>query len=377
VTDAPRPPLRVAVTVEQLWQPVPGGSGTYVRDLVTALAARGDVALTGLRARHADAPPGAWRLPDGVPVVASRLPRTAMYEAWARVRHARPPGGAAVDVVHATTWAVPPARGAALVVTVHDLAFRRSPEHFTPRGNSFFTRALDVVRREATVIAVSGTTRDDCVAAGIPADRVHVVPHGVTHVPVTADDVASFRGRHGIERPYVLWCGTLEPRKNLPGLLRAFARVAAADDELDLVLAGPVGWGGASDQVTALAAALPAGRVHRVGELTTTDLHAAYAGARAFCFPSLWEGFGMPVLEAMAHGVPVVTSSTTSTAEVAGDAALLVDPADDDALARAVLAAAGPEHDRLAALSVERATGFTWERCAERTVAVYRAAAGR
>ena len=362
--------LHVALTVEQLWQRVPGGSGTYIRELVDALP--GDVAVTGVRARHADAVPGAGL---GVPVAASRLPRRALYDAWNHLRRPRVPGPArGADVVHATTWAVPP-RSAPLVVTVHDLAFLRSPEHFTPRGNRYFRRALEVVRREADlVLSPSQATADDCARAGIDGDRVRVVPHGV-RVPDGVGDAARAAAVRGSDRPYVLWCGTLEPRKNVPGLLRAFARLAADRPDLDLVLAGPAGWGDTADEVAALAAPL-GDRVRLPGHVSWTDLHTLYAHARAFCFPSLWEGFGMPVLEAMAHGVPAVTSAGSAMAEFAEGAAVLADPRDPEALAAALDRATGPDHDTLAAAARARAATYTWAAAGASTAAVYREAAG-
>lgn len=366
----------MALVVEQLWQPVPGGSGTYVRELTRALLERPDVAPVGVTARHRGPAEPSWAPAAGLPLVTSALPRPALYEAWTRARRPRTwrrAGAGAVDLVHATTWAVPP-RGPGLVVTVHDLAFERSPEHFTPRGVAFFRRALDVVRAEAdAVIAVSATTRDDCVAAGIDPSLVHVVHHGVSVPPVSQAAVAEVRARVG-GRPYVLWAGTLEPRKNVAGLVRAFARLVD-DHDLDLVLVGPSGWGEEHEATRRAVEALPAGRVHVLGRLTTEALHAAYRGARAVCFPSFWEGFGMPVLEAMAHGVPVVTSAGTSMAEVGGPGgAVLVDPRDDAAIAAGIEHAVGPEHDALAARAAAHAATFTWRRCAEETVAVYRGA---
>jgi len=162
----------------------------------------------------------------------------------------------------------------------------------------------------------------------------------------------------------VLWCGTLEPRKNLPVLLQAFAIARRRDPTLGLVLVGPSGWG----DVT-----VPAVEgVRLLGFLPPGALHAAYAGARAFCYPSLREGFGLPVLEAMAHGVPVVTSSGSAMAEFADGAGLLVDPHDVDGLADALSIAVGSQHDELATAARARASLYTWENAAALTVAAYR-----
>lgn len=367
-------PLTAALTVEQLWQPTPGGSGTYIRELTTALMDRQDVDVVGLTARHGGPPSDVW-LPDPrMPLVASRLPRPALYESWNRLRRPRTWRRAAgVDVVHATTWAVPPA-GPPLVVTVHDLAFLRAPEHFTRRGAAYFRRALDVVRAEAAmVITVSETTRADCERAGIDRSRLRVIPHGVRVPATTAADVADFRRRHHLSRPYVLWCGTLEPRKNVLGLLQAYAELASTHPEVDLVLVGPDGWGDQNAVLTAMRA-LPADRVHRVGALPYADLHAAYAGALVFCFPSLWEGFGMPVLEAMAHGVPVVTSAGTSMAEIT-ESAVLVDALSPAAIA-AGLATAISERDHLSPLALAEASRYSWDACARATSDVYCEALG-
>jgi len=358
--------LRVALTVEQLFQQAPGGSGTYIRELVPEL--RTHIRPVGVAARGHDAAP---EEDLGIPILTSALPRPLLYEAWNRLRRPHLPGAAGrADVVHATTWAVPPARGG-LVVTVHDLAFLRTPEHFTQRGNAYFRRALAVTRAEADVVIVpSQASADDCLHEGLDADRIRVVPHGVRVPEVGAAQAAAIRDRLGLDRPFVFWCGTFEPRKNLPTLLDAFARISA-DSDLDLVLAGPTGWGGAD-------AAVRAGltdRVRLLGRLTTAELHVAYAAARAFCFPSTWEGFGMPVLEAMAHGTPVVTSAHTSMAEFTAGAGLLVDPTDPTALAEALLAATGDDHDRLADLARHRAAESSWSRAAELTAAAYRDAA--
>ncbi|WP_200938673.1 glycosyltransferase family 1 protein [Modestobacter sp. Leaf380] len=359
--------LRVAMTVEQCWQPVPGGSGTYIRELARAYRALEHLSVTGLAARHGGRP-----APDGSPdlrVSESALPRQLLYRSWQQTRSPRAPRGH--DVVHATTWAVPGHR-VPLVVTVHDLAFRHDPGHFTPNGVAFFERGLQIARDEAAAVVVpSEVTREDCVAAGIDRDRVHVVLHGVRVATPSPAAVTAFRTRHGLARPYVLWVGTREPRKNLPRLLAAFDHVVDRGADLDLVLVGPDGWGGAADRVSAVTQ----DRVHVLGRLGVDELAASFAGARVFCYPSLREGFGMPVSEAMAHGVPVVTSRGTAMEEVAAGAAVLVDPLDAADVARGLLQADGPEHGRLARASAARAGHLDWARAARETVDVLRGAA--
>ena len=364
--------LTAALVVEQLWHAVPGGSGTYVRELSAALLDAPATHPVGVAAHHGHAA-ATWRPPCRLTIVESRLPRTVLYETWSRWRRprtARRVTGA--DVVHATTWAIPPAT-APLIVTVHDLAFLDTPAHFTSRGNGWFRRALEITRDEAAaIIAVSSTTRDACIAAGIDAARVTVVPHGVRIPDTTPEAAADLRARLGLDRPYILWAGTVEPRKNVAQLVRAFNRAVDEGLDLDLVLVGPPGWGKEEAAVDAAMAAAPSDRVHRTGALSFADLHAAYAAASAFAFPSLQEGFGMPVLEAMAHGLPVLTSTGTSMAEIGGEAVHLVDPRDGDDLAEGLLSIAGARHDELASTARARAQQFSWRTCAEATAAVYR-----
>ena len=276
-----------------------------------------------------------------------------------------------VDVVHAPTFAVPPGGGAPLVVTVHDLAFLRDPQHFTRNGLRFFHRGLAITRREADlVLCPSQATADDCEHAGIEPSRLRVVPHGVDERSVAIEEIQAFRRRHGIQRPYVLWCGTHEPRKNVARLLEAFAEVIATGEDLDLVLVGPTGWGRTSPPTPDIAQ-----RVHVLGFLSDAELRAAYSGADVFAYPSLWEGFGLPVLEAMAHGVPVVTSRGTAMAEVTGDAAILVDPLSPEAIAEGLLEASGPARDLLTSAGRRRAARFTWDDTAAQVAAAYRDAA--
>ena len=232
-------PLRVAVTLEQCWHTVPGGTARAALESVRSLVAHSSLDLVGVSARHSAPPPAAWT-PE-IPVKALPLPRLALYESWHWLR--RPAVQRAtgpVDVIHATGMAVPPP-SAPLVVTVHDLAFLRTPEQFTRRGVSFFRRALELTRRDATlVMCPSQATLDDCARNGFDPARLRLVPWGIERQPADASAVAGVRARFGISGRYVLWTGTIEPRKNLPTLLTAFERLARTD--VDLVLAGPQGW---------------------------------------------------------------------------------------------------------------------------------------
>ncbi len=218
------------------------------------------------------------------------------------------------------------------------------------------------------MLVPSQSTLTDCVDAGFEPSRLRLVPHGVAVPAVSAEEVAAFVAAYQLPERYVLWCGTLEPRKNVPTLLKAFAKLRRTDPDLGLVLVGPTGWGPAPVDTKLVRG------VRLLGFLPTDQLHAAYAGARAFCYPSLREGFGLPVLEAMAHGVPVVTSRGTAMAEFVGDGGLLVDPLDANAIAAALETVLGSRHDEFAAAALKQSTQYSWDDAAALTVEAYRAA---
>lgn len=350
---------RVAVTLEQCWHAVPGGTATSALATVGALERRADLRMVGVAARHGAPAPEPW-----VPAIEVRhvwLPRLALYEAWHVLR--RPPVESAtgpVDAIWVTGGAVPP-RTVPMVVTIHDLAFLHRPDQFTAKGRRFFRQALALARVDADlVLCPSQVTADDCVAHGFDRERVRVVPWGVDQRRVGRDEAEAVARRHGLDRPYVLSVGTAEPRKNLAAVFAAFARLGRRD--VDLVVVGPNGWG---EDLDALAGGVRDG-VHLLGFVPAGDLPGLYAGAAAFCYPSLFEGFGLPVLEAMAQGAAVVTSAGTAMEEVAGDAAVLVEPTDHDALASALAEVLddGVRAARLGEAARARAETFTWDRTA-------------
>ncbi|HTG47526.1 MAG TPA: glycosyltransferase family 1 protein, partial [Actinomycetota bacterium] len=313
--------MKVAFAVDQLRFAVPGGIGTYVRELAPALRAE-DPSL--------DLVPFAARWPDPPDRDVVELPGTirTLYPRWALTgKPSLPAALGRCAVVHATNpAAVPPAAGGqALVVTVHDLAFDRYPRAFPPIWRWLYRAGVRAaIRRADVLLAPSAATAADLRDRGADPERIRVTPLAASLAAGTQDPEAVL-GRLGIDRPYVLAPGTIEPRKNQVRLIRAYRQVAP-DVPHALVLAGPDGWG--VEEVDAEQARPGPGRIVRTGPLDAADLDAVYRGADLVAYVSLYEGFGLPVVEAMARGVAVLGSTTPAVAETAGDAALLVDPED-------------------------------------------------
>ncbi len=364
VPTATTPTLRVAYTVEQCWGRVPGGTAIAAVRVADELRHREDIELVGVAGRHRAPAPPPWT----PPIAVRHLPLAApfLYDAWLRLgwpRVERATGR--VDVAHATSI-IPCAAKAPLVVTAHDLAWLHRPDQFTRRGVAVFRRSLEVIRRRAALVLCSSqATVDDFLAAGFDAERLRHVPLGVAMERAGPAEVERVRRRHHLPERYLLFVGTVEPRKNLSRLVTAISRLGRP---LPLVVAGAAGWG---DTAVAPCAGVD---VRFLGFVDPGDLPGLYAGAAAFCYPSEREGFGLPVLEAMTQATPVVTSRGTSTEEASGGAAVLVDPSDPNDIARGIdEALAG--HDTLAAAGLRRAAEATWARTAELTASAYREAA--
>jgi glycosyltransferase involved in cell wall biosynthesis len=359
-------PVRVALDASAIPDP-PGGAGRYVLSLARELARRHDVDLTVV-SRAGDA--GRWP----PPVTAKAPARRPVRLGWEQVGLPRVVRGLGVDVHHGPHYTAPLALGLPSVVTIHDLSFFTHPEWHQRTKVAFFRAAIRTsARRAAALIAVSQATAYLLDQQVRPRAPVHVVPHGVDHTryrPDAAGDDAAL-ARAGVRPPYVAFVGTLEPRKDVPTLVRAFDRVAAAQPDLTLVLAGARGWG--VDAVDAAVAAAAHGwRVHMTGYLPEDDLPALLRQAAAVAYPSLEEGFGLPVLEALACGTPVVTTSGTVMEEVAAGAAFLFPSGDDFRLAGALEAAVAGDAERRE-LGFKVAARHTWKASAAGHAEIYRA----
>lgn len=353
-------PRRVLLVVEQLRRRVPGGIGTYALGLLKGFADLGlpvgtgerpDLTLYASRARDGADPVREL----GWPLRESLLPGPLMVRAWDRRLLDVPRG---FDVVHATSFAIPPARGSRLSVMVHDLAFREVPETFPRRGRTWHEAALRRAMHHASaLVATSDKVAADLVGAGASRGKIRVIAHGCDHLPPpdlgAADELL---GRLEVTGEYVLSVSTLEPRKNLPRMLEAYRTAREhLPDEWRLVLVGPVGWG---QGLTA-----PPGVV-LTRALDGATLSALYRRARLLVYVPLAEGFGLPPLEAMREGTPVVSSPVPSV----GDAAKLVDPFDVEDIANAIVGVGTDEElrSRLKEAGLRRTEPLTWSAAARR-----------
>jgi len=364
--------MRIAIDASAAAGPAGSGVPRYVRQLSAALAliTTGELILCyrPSRIRH--------RARVEVPATGCVRQRLllAPFDPWLEHK---------VDVFHGPDARLPALRRPALVATVHDLfsliSDRFGPESFRRKKAAFYN---DIARRADLILTVSQHSRADILQhLGVEPERVQVV-----HVAAAGafgrarpEDLARVRAGYDLPERYVLFVGDVSARKNVAGLVRAFRALANREHAggCSLIVVGKDGYGAAEARRAAEGA--PPRQIRFLGHAAQSDLPALYAGARVFAFPTLYEGFGVPVLEAFQSGVPVVAGNRTSLPEVAGDAALLVDPEDEEALASAVERAIRDEtlREELKAKGARRAQAFSWERCATETLAAYRWAVER
>lgn len=349
--------MRVGLHADAAGHSVPGGIGAYVRCLAAEALRAGDDDVRLIVSRSTDA--SAW---PAACVDRRALPLRALYASWNVLRMPRVTG---YDVVHAPGLVVPPASGARIVATINDDTIERYPELVPRFWRTLYRRGFRTALSDATVLcAISEATKRRLVEGyGVAPGRVAVTPLAALVAPGHPRDDGVLE-RRGVRRPFVLNVGTLEPRKNQAALVRAFVRARLV--EHTLVVAGVAGWG--ADDVRA-AAAKAGGRVVLAGPVTDAELAALYASADAFAMPSLYEGFGMPLVEAMAHGLPCVISTDDALLEVAGDAAVAADAASETDLAHALIRVCTDDDTRgvLRAAGPRRAAVFSWTRTFELT----------
>jgi glycosyltransferase involved in cell wall biosynthesis len=362
-------PLRIAID----GTPLIGertGIGHVTTNLLTALADRSDVDVVAYAISRTARRDLAPQLPSGVGVGTSPLPARLVLPLWERwpvprIEH----WTGRVDVVHATNYSAPPAR-APVVVTVHDLTFVHRPDLVSDDTRRFFDGLVRAaLARGATVHVVSDYVGEETRQVfGLPPERVVRVYPGLAD---TAGGDATRGRRLAGTDAYVLALGQLEPRKNLPVLVQAFARLSVSHRDLHLVVAGPDGWGRTEFEAAARAAGSE--RIRWLGYVPDHDRRDLLAGARVFAYPSLYEGFGHPPLEAMLADVPVVAAASGAIPEIVGDAAELVDPADVEGLADALARTADDDglRSRLVTAGRARAARFGWPRAAQGFVDLY------
>lgn len=354
------------------------GIGRYTRGLVRALADLGRDHQYILFSAGRDPRAQAW--PQNVAQCTLPLTDRQLAIIWQRLKLPIPVElfTGQLDLFHSPDFVLPPIWRARTVLTVHDLSFMRHPECFSAGLLAYLMDAVPrAVRRADLILADSESTRSDlCELLSVARDRVAVVYPGVEphFVPqVGHAEIEVVLRRYGIRRPYILGLGTLQPRKNFPRLIRAFD-LLRKEHQLphQLVIGGGRGW--LYEEIDQTIADLSLQRdVLLAGFVSDEDLPMLYSAADVFAFPSLYEGFGIPILEAMGCGTPVVTSTTSSLPEVAGDAALLVSPDDIEALAHAMwrLIDDGALRNDLRARGFSRVKQFTWERAAQDLLGIY------
>lgn len=359
----------VAVVAEQCLAPVPGGTGRYTRDLVTALvrtAPAGSRVETWVAWHRAVAGAG---VPGARGPYRLGLPRRALTVAWERGTGPRPRRAA---LIHAPTPLFPPSR-VPLVVTVHDAVPWTHPETLTPRGVAFHRRMIERAARLAEVIVVPTAAVRDELAPLLPAaGRFEIVPHAMTPALAVPLDAPARVRALGLDASsgFLLTVSTVEPRKGLDLLIDALGRSGGTG--LPLAVVGPSGWGAVDPRALAARAGLPPERLRLLGRVDDADLAALYGAATAVVVPSRAEGFGLPLLEAMTLGVPVVATRIPALVEVAGGAARLVEPDADD-LRAGIDAVLGDRALRAAMVraGLVRAAEFDWDRTGNRLWTIY------
>lgn len=382
--------MKVAVNAEQLLYHSPGGIGRYTAQILSGLPRLfPDDQVVAFTARHPRRTVNAALRAAGVsdqatagPATILGLTRPVLYESWLRFGRPRLPSSLDTDLVHAPSVAVPPHPQVPLVVTVHDVASELFPESFPRRGRHFHRLGLRAAERRADIVlTVSDASAADIAEhTSIEPERIRVVHNGVEPMPLEQEHRARILRALGLtDRMYVLWLGSFEPRKGVGTILAAMAelRRRRANPDVHLVVAGYAGW--LEDGLVDPADRAALGdSLRQIGRVNEEELWALYGGAALFTFPSRYEGFGLPVVEAMSQGTPVVASDIPAMREVSAGAAKLVSPSSPQAWVDAIEELLDDEgaRTRLAEAGVARSRELTLESTLRGIRAVYAEVAG-
>lgn len=344
------------------------GTERYSVELLSALADLGPSETIRVYLNAPSQPPGLRYPGQVVSIPGSRF--WTLRNLTLEMRHDPP------DVLFVPSYVIPPIHPAS-VVTIHDVGYLVEPDCHAPvhRKQLEWTTRWNT-RAASGIIAVSEATKHDLIERlQVASDRIEVIPHGVSSAfsRVSDDQIETFRTRYGLGHQTVLAVGTIQPRKNLVRLIQAFEQLAARDCELQLVFCGAPGWQGESILRRARSSTFH-DRIIHLGYLPDTELATLYSTAAVFAFPSLYEGFGLPMLEAMACGTPVVAANRSALPEVGGGAALLVDPSDSESIADSIEQLLQNTALRTESIGrgLERARSFSWHDSAARTLAFLR-----
>ncbi|MCP4426754.1 MAG: glycosyltransferase family 4 protein [Chloroflexi bacterium] len=361
------------------------GIGRYTRELVQALAS-----LDSKNEYHlfSAKPPSILPVPDPIPTAANvryhpaPLDERWLYRLWYRLRLPLPVQWATgrLDLFHSPDFVLPPVSGAIpTLLTVHDLSFIHYPDVFPAKLVAYLNAVVPwSIGRATHILADSGATKDDLTTIwGVSADKITVLYSGVNETFQPAADEArltAMRRKYNLgDAPYIFSVGTVQPRKNYQALIRAFAPVAANHPH-NLIIAGGKGWL-YDEMMGEVGRQGLSGRVHFIGFVDDADLPALYSAAALFAMPSLYEGFGLPLLEAMACGVPVLTSNASSLPEVVGETAVQLPPTNETAWTEAIIRLLNNpvQRARMIADGFRQARQFSWDKSARQLLQIYRA----
>lgn len=361
-----------------------GGIGRYTRELVQAVVTADSESTYKLFSAKR---PLTLPVPDPLPIAPNvhycpaPIGERWLYRLWYRARLPLPVQWVTgdLDLFHSPDFVLPPVKGhIPTLLTVHDLSFVHYPDNYPPALVAYLNKTVPwSVQRATHILADSFATKADLVEIwGVASDKITVLYSGVNgrFQPITdADEQKLMREKYGLgERPYLLAVGTIQPRKNYQLLIRAFARVAGEIPH-NLAIAGGKGWL-YDDMLAEIERQGVDGRVQFIGFVDDADLPTLYSAASALAFPSVYEGFGLPLLEAMACGTPVITSNVSSLPEVAGTAAVQLDPHDEPAWAEAIqhMLTDPALRTRLVAAGFRQARTFSWQKSAQQLLDIYR-----